>query len=60
MNLVRVDLVQALELADQLNIYAYDAYFVACALSENLPLLTLDGGLSYAAKAAGVTGVEVT
>ena len=56
LNLIDVDLKQALEIVDKHNIYAYDAYMIACALNRGCPLLTLDGGLSYAAKA---TGVEV-
>jgi predicted nucleic acid-binding protein len=59
LNVVDINLSQALELASRLNIYAYDAYIIACALNQSSPLLTLDGGLSYAAKAAGVTVVEV-
>ena len=38
-----VDLEQSLELSQQLNIYACDAYVLACALNLRLPLLTLDG-----------------
>jgi predicted nucleic acid-binding protein len=59
LNLIDVDLTQALELASRLNIYAYDAYIIACALNQNCSLLTLDGGLSYAAIAAGVNVLEV-
>jgi len=59
LNLIDVDLTQALELASRLNIYAYDAYIIACASNQNCSLLTLDGGLSYAAKAAGVNVLEV-
>ena len=53
-NLVDVDLKQALEIVDNHKVYAYDAYMIACALNRSCPLLTLDGGLAYAAKAAGV------
>lgn len=53
-NLVDVDLEQALEIVDKHKIYAYDAYMIACALDRDCPLLTLDGGLAYAAKAAGI------
>ena len=53
-NLIDVDLKQALEIVDKHKVYAYDAYMIACALNRGCPLLTLDGGLSYAAKAAGV------
>jgi predicted nucleic acid-binding protein len=59
LNLVEVDLVQAIELASQLNIYAYDAYIIACAINQNCPLLSLDAGLIRAAIAAGVDVVEV-
>ena len=56
---VDVDLLQALELADQLDIYAYDAYMLACALNLRLPLLTLDRKLYNAANLLGVRTVEV-
>lgn len=52
-SLVDVDLKEALEIVDKHKVYAYDAYMIACALTRNCPLLTLDGGLAYAAKAAG-------
>ena len=57
--LVDVDLMQALELADQLGLYAYDAYMLACALNLRLPILTLDKKLSGAATLIGVRTVEV-
>ena len=53
-DLVDVDLEQALEIVDRHKVYAYDAYMIVCALNRSCPLLTLDGGLVYAAKAAGV------
>ena len=46
-------------LAARLDIYAYDAYFIACALKLDVPLLTLDGGLSRSANLAGVHVMEV-
>ena len=58
-NLIDVDLKQALEIVDRHKVYAYDAYMIACALNRSCPLLTLDGGLAYAAKAAGVEVWEV-
>ena len=57
--LVDVDLIQALELADQLGLYAYDAYMLACALNLRLPILTLDKKLSGTANLVGVRTVEV-
>lgn len=59
LNLIEIDLTQALELASQLNIYAYDAYIIACAVNQKCPLLSLDGGLMRAAQAAGVDVLEV-
>ena len=57
--LLDVDLALALELAAQLDVYAYDAYLVACARKQRCPLLTLDRGLAHAAKQAGVQVQEV-
>lgn len=59
LHLMDIDLTQALEIAGRLNIYAYDAYIVACALNQKCSLLTLDSGLSYAAKIVGVSVMEV-
>ena len=56
---VDVDLVRSLELAEQLDMYAYDAYVLACALGLDAPLLTLDKRLSDAANVLGVQIVEV-
>jgi len=54
-----VSLSQALDLAERLSVYAYDAYLVACAINRQCPLLTLDRGLIHAATRAGVTVLEV-
>ena len=59
LTLVDVDLKQALEIVGKHKVYAYDAYMIVCALNRSCPLLTLDGGLAYAAKAAGVEVWEV-
>lgn len=40
--LVAVDIQQALKLAFEFNIYAYDAYFLQCAQFFSCPLITLD------------------
>jgi len=45
-----VGLKQAVELSAKLNVYAYDAYILACAINERAPLLTLDGGLRERAR----------
>ncbi len=45
---------------EQLQIYAYDAYFIVCARQQSCPLISLDGGLQTAARAAQINLVEVT
>ncbi len=57
--LVDVPLVQALEIANEQKIYAYDAYMVACALQHRAPLLSLDARLRAAALASGARVVEL-
>ena len=58
--LVEVELEETIKLATDLNIYAYDAYLVRCALKYKSLLLTLDQGLRHAAKSAHVQILEVT
>lgn len=53
-----VGLKQAVELSERLNVYAYDAYLLACALNERAPLLTLDGGLRERARELQVDVLE--
>ncbi len=55
-----IELETALELSANLNIYAYDAYIIGCALKHKYPILTLDKGLMDAARKAGATIKEVT
>lgn len=50
---------QSVAIAAQFGIYAYDAYFIRCALKHELPLLTLDTRLASAAKQAGVNVLEM-
>jgi len=40
--LVPIDIPKALKLALDCNIYAYDAYFLQCAIYLSIPLITLD------------------
>jgi len=56
---VEVELVNSLELAGALGIYAYDAYLLRCAEKYRLPLLTLDRRLFQAAKDKGIPVLEV-
>lgn len=43
--LIDVALKQAVELSARLNVYAYDAFVIACAVTQRAPILTLDRGL---------------
>jgi predicted nucleic acid-binding protein len=54
-----VGLEQALKLADDLDIYAYDAYIVECALKYKSPLISLDRNLVSVAKQMKVNVLEV-
>ena len=56
---VEVELTESLELADELGLYAYDAYLLRCAAKYRLPLLTLDGRLAQAAKEKKIKVLEV-
>lgn len=58
LRLVEVDVGQAVELAAELGLYAYDAYMLSLARSRGLPLLTLDTQLAAAALTVGVELVE--
>ena len=55
-----VELGFALEISNQLNIYAYDAYFIACAFQLGSPLLSLDRQLLRNAQSYGVKVLEVS
>jgi predicted nucleic acid-binding protein len=56
---IQPDFANALTVAHQVNMYAYDAYFLDCALKLNAPLLTLDGKLMTVAKNLNVITWEV-
>ena len=53
-----LDMRAALELAVRFGIYAYDAYFLECALSLRLPLLTLDRSMKHVARELSIPIVE--
>jgi predicted nucleic acid-binding protein len=57
--LLDVDLEASLEIVNRLDLYAYDAYLIRCALQYNAPLLSLDRGLVRAAQELDVQVVEV-
>ena len=56
---IDVQLESTLQLAKQLNIYAYDAYFINCALEYGVPLISLDKALCRHAITMGITVLEV-
>lgn len=56
---VEVELEESLKIADELGVYAYDAYLLRSAVKYNLPLLTLDQGLKEQAERLGVKVIEV-
>lgn len=56
--LVSVDIPKALAIAARFNIYAYDAYFIQCALAMSCPLATLDSRLKEVARSFNIDLVE--
>ena len=56
---VEVELEESLRVANQLNIYAYDAYLLRCAQKQKAPLLSLDKALLALAKQLKLQVVEV-
>ncbi len=56
---VDVDLEQTLEIANALDIYAYDAYLIRCALKYRFPLISLDRNLVRSAQRMKAKVIEV-
>jgi predicted nucleic acid-binding protein len=54
-----VDIREALKIASKFNIYAYDAYFLVCAIFLHSPLITLDRRMNEVAKSLGIHIMEV-
>ena len=57
-DLRRIDIGAALNIATQYNIYAYDAYFLECARNLRSPLLTLDQQMKGIAQKIGIQVME--
>ena len=57
--LVDVDVGEALEVAEALGLYAYDAYVLEAARTRRVPLLSLDRQLQRVAAAKDILNVEV-
>jgi len=56
---VEVELDEAIEIADRLGIFAYDAYLIRCALRYRSPLISLDRNLVNAAREMEANVIEV-
>lgn len=56
---VSVDMSNVLSIVSEVNAYAYDAYFLDCALRHAAPLLTLDKTLGRAARLLAVNLVAL-
>lgn len=54
-----VELDWALEVAQNFDLYAYDAYVLVCAMQHHCALLSLDQGLVTAAARAGIKTLEI-
>jgi predicted nucleic acid-binding protein len=57
--LMDTTLLQAVELSHKLNIYAYDAYVIGCAMNQRAPILSLDSVLKERARSLEVEVMEV-
>lgn len=53
-----INFTDALSIAREQDIYAYDAYFLECAVRHAAPLLTLDGALKRGARNLGIPLLE--
>ena len=58
--LAEIDVRAAVLLAVRMGVYAYDGYFLECALETRCPLLTLDEGMKRIARLLGIRLVEQT
>ncbi|MFA6010213.1 MAG: type II toxin-antitoxin system VapC family toxin [Desulfobacteraceae bacterium] len=56
---IDTDFANAVSISSQTNMYAYDAYFLDCALRHKAPLLTLDSRLKETARILKITTLEV-
>ena len=56
---IETDIANALRLSKEINMYAYDAYLLDCAIRYKSPLLTLDSKLRAAAESIKIEVLEV-
>lgn len=57
---IDIDLKNVLNISHENNIYAYDAYFIECAINQKAKLLTLDNKLKSIAEKLNIKTIEVT
>ncbi len=57
---IDIDFPHSLKLSYDNNIYAYDAYFLDCALRHNTPILSLDNDMINRARKIGIDILEIT
>lgn len=57
--IVGVELQESVKFAGKLNIYAYDAYMIQCAIKYKAPLLSLDQSLLNTATSANARVIRV-
>jgi predicted nucleic acid-binding protein len=57
--LIDPSLRQAVQLCRELNLYAYDAYVIACAINQRAPILSLDNVLKERARSLKLDVLEV-
>ena len=57
--LIDLSLQQAVRLSQELNVYAYDAYVIACAINQRAPILSLDNVLKERARMLKLDVLEV-
>ncbi len=58
-DLRQINMESSLALAIRFGIYAYDAYFLECALRSSSPLLSLDKGMKHIAQRLHIEIVEI-
>ena len=58
--LQQVQFAQALEIAMNFRIFAYDAYFLACALTLHAPLMSMDKKMLSVAKELAIPVIEAS
>ncbi len=56
---IQPNFVRVLSISQEENMYAYDAYFIDCALKQNSPLLSLDKKLKEIATKFNIEVLEV-